>query len=42
VVGNTIKRGNPELEAALEAKRYYLSLPETLKNYFLRKTTIWW
>jgi UDP-N-acetylmuramate: L-alanyl-gamma-D-glutamyl-meso-diaminopimelate ligase len=38
VVGNTIKRGNPELEAALDAKRYYLSLPETLKNYFLRKT----
>src|SRR5580658_1829562 len=38
VVGNTIKRGNPELEAALEAKRFYLSLPETLKNYFLRKT----
>jgi UDP-N-acetylmuramate: L-alanyl-gamma-D-glutamyl-meso-diaminopimelate ligase len=38
VVGNTIKRGNPELEAALDAKRYYLSLPETLKTYFLRKT----
>jgi UDP-N-acetylmuramate: L-alanyl-gamma-D-glutamyl-meso-diaminopimelate ligase len=38
VVGNTIKRGNPELEAALEAKRLYLSLPETMKNYFLRKT----
>ncbi len=38
VVGNTIKRGNPELEAALEAKRYYLSLPEALKTYFLRKT----
>jgi UDP-N-acetylmuramate: L-alanyl-gamma-D-glutamyl-meso-diaminopimelate ligase len=38
VVGNTIKRGNPELEAALEAKKYYLSLPETLKTYFLRKT----
>lgn len=38
VVGNTVKRGNPELEAALEAKRFYLSLPETLKNYFLRKT----
>jgi UDP-N-acetylmuramate: L-alanyl-gamma-D-glutamyl-meso-diaminopimelate ligase len=36
VVGNTIKRGNPELEAAMEAKRYYLSLPETLKTYFLR------
>jgi UDP-N-acetylmuramate: L-alanyl-gamma-D-glutamyl-meso-diaminopimelate ligase len=38
VVGNTIKRGNPELEAALEAKRFYLSLPETLKSYFLRQT----
>jgi UDP-N-acetylmuramate: L-alanyl-gamma-D-glutamyl-meso-diaminopimelate ligase len=38
VVGNTIKRGTPELEAALEAKRFYLSLPETLKTYFLRKT----
>src|ERR1700749_958121 len=31
VVGNPIKRGNPDLEAALEAKRFYLSLPETLK-----------
>jgi UDP-N-acetylmuramate: L-alanyl-gamma-D-glutamyl-meso-diaminopimelate ligase len=38
VVGNTVKRGNPELEAALEAKRFYLSLPETMKTYFLRKT----
>ncbi len=38
VVGNTIKRGNPELEAALEAKRFYLSLPETMKTYFLRRT----
>jgi UDP-N-acetylmuramate: L-alanyl-gamma-D-glutamyl-meso-diaminopimelate ligase len=38
VVGNTVKRGNPELEAALDAKRLYLSLPETLKMYFLRST----
>jgi len=38
VVGNTIKRGNPELEAALDQKRFYLSLPETMKTYFLRKT----
>jgi UDP-N-acetylmuramate: L-alanyl-gamma-D-glutamyl-meso-diaminopimelate ligase len=38
VVGNTIKRGNVELEAALDAKRLYLSLPETLKTHFLRKT----
>jgi UDP-N-acetylmuramate: L-alanyl-gamma-D-glutamyl-meso-diaminopimelate ligase len=36
VVGNTIKRGNPEVEAVLDQKRLYLSLPEVLKNYFLR------
>ncbi len=38
VVGNAIKRGNPELEAVLEEKRFYLSLPEVLKYIFLRKT----
>lgn len=38
VVGNAIKRGNPELEAVLEGKRFYLSLPEVLKFIFLRKT----
>jgi UDP-N-acetylmuramate: L-alanyl-gamma-D-glutamyl-meso-diaminopimelate ligase len=38
VVGNTIKRGNPELEAALEEKRAYFSLPEILKFFFLQKT----
>jgi UDP-N-acetylmuramate: L-alanyl-gamma-D-glutamyl-meso-diaminopimelate ligase len=38
VVGNAIRRSNPELEAALDAKRFYLSLPEVLKFYFLRKT----
>ncbi|HWL51776.1 MAG TPA: UDP-N-acetylmuramate:L-alanyl-gamma-D-glutamyl-meso-diaminopimelate ligase [Chthoniobacteraceae bacterium] len=36
VVGNAIKRGNPEVEAVLNSKRYYLSLPETLKEFFLR------
>ncbi len=36
VVGNTIKRGNPEVEAVLNRKLFYLSLPEVLKNYFLR------
>lgn len=36
VVGNTIKRGNPEAEAVLNRKLYYLSLPETLKEFFLR------
>ncbi|MEM1059267.1 MAG: UDP-N-acetylmuramate:L-alanyl-gamma-D-glutamyl-meso-diaminopimelate ligase [Verrucomicrobiota bacterium] len=38
VVGNAIRRGNPELEAALNAKRYCLSLPEVLKHHFLRGT----
>jgi len=36
VVGNVIKRGNPEVEAVLNRKLFYLSLPEVLKNYFLR------
>ena len=31
VIGNAITRGNPELEAVLSRKLYYLSLPETLK-----------
>ncbi len=36
VVGNAIKRGNPEVESVLNRKLFYLSLPEVLKNYFLR------
>src|SRR6266446_4968379 len=36
VIGNAIKRGNPEVEAVLNWKLFYLSLPEVLKNYFLR------
>jgi UDP-N-acetylmuramate: L-alanyl-gamma-D-glutamyl-meso-diaminopimelate ligase len=36
VVGNVIKRGNPEIEAVLNRKLFYLSLPEVLKTYFLR------
>ncbi len=36
VVGNAISRGNPEVEAVLNRKLYYLSLPETLKHFFLR------
>src|SRR5476651_736055 len=36
VVGNAISRGNPEIEAVLNRKLYYLSLPETLKEFFLR------
>jgi len=36
VVGNAIKRGNPEVEAVLNRKLFYLSLPEVLKDHFLR------
>src|SRR5947209_13301638 len=36
VIGNVIKRGNREVEAVLNKKLFYLSLPEVLKNYFLR------
>ena len=36
VIGNAMKRGNPEVEAVLNRKLYYLSLPEVLKEFFLR------
>jgi len=35
VIGNAMKRGNPEVEAVLNQKLFYLSLPEVLKNHFL-------
>jgi UDP-N-acetylmuramate: L-alanyl-gamma-D-glutamyl-meso-diaminopimelate ligase len=36
VIGNAISRGNPEAEAALDRKLLYLSLPEVMKEFFLR------
>src|SRR5213594_1100561 len=36
VIGNAMKRGNAEVETVLSRKLLYLSLPEVLKNYFLR------
>jgi UDP-N-acetylmuramate: L-alanyl-gamma-D-glutamyl-meso-diaminopimelate ligase len=36
VVGNAISRGNEEAEAALDRKLLYVSLPEVLKEHFLR------
>ncbi len=36
VVGNAISRGNPEAEAVLEKKLRYCSLPELLKEFFIR------
>jgi UDP-N-acetylmuramate: L-alanyl-gamma-D-glutamyl-meso-diaminopimelate ligase len=35
VVGNAISRGNPELEAVLDRKIRYASLPETIRDRFL-------
>src|ERR1043166_6376264 len=36
VVGNAISRGNPEVEAVLDDKLRYCSLPELLKEFFMR------
>src|SRR5213083_2062805 len=36
VIGNVMKRGKAEVETVLNRKLFYLSLPEVLKNYFLR------
>jgi UDP-N-acetylmuramate: L-alanyl-gamma-D-glutamyl-meso-diaminopimelate ligase len=35
IVGNAISRGNPELEAVLDQKRRYCSLPEAVRDHFL-------
>src|SRR5215510_4983638 len=36
VIGNAISRGNPEAEYALDHKLRYCSLPELLKEFFMR------
>jgi UDP-N-acetylmuramate: L-alanyl-gamma-D-glutamyl-meso-diaminopimelate ligase len=36
VIGNAISRGNPEAEAVLDQKLRYCSLPELLKEFFIR------
>ena len=36
VIGNAMMRGNPAVECVLNRKLRYLSLPETLKEFFLR------
>lgn len=36
VIGNAMSRGNPAVEEVLNRKMPYLSLPETLKFFFLR------
>lgn len=36
VIGNAMSRGNPEVEAVLKRRLHYLSLPEAMKEFFLR------
>jgi UDP-N-acetylmuramate: L-alanyl-gamma-D-glutamyl-meso-diaminopimelate ligase len=36
VIGNAMRRGNPEVEAVLNRRLLYLSLPEVLRSFFLR------
>ena len=36
VIGNAVSRGNPEVEAALDRKMRYCSLPELLKEFFIQ------
>src|SRR5215212_2635094 len=36
MIGNAISRGNPEVEAVLDDKLRYCSLPELLKEFFIR------
>src|SRR6185312_266136 len=36
VIRNALKRGHAEVEAVLNRKLLYLSLPELLRNFFLR------
>jgi UDP-N-acetylmuramate: L-alanyl-gamma-D-glutamyl-meso-diaminopimelate ligase len=36
VVGNALSRGNPEVETVLDRKLRYCSLPELLKEFFIR------
>ena len=36
VIGNAMMRGNTAIEAVLNRKLYYLSLPEILKEFFFR------
>jgi len=36
VVGNAMSRGNAEVELTLASKRRYISLPELLKEFFIR------
>jgi UDP-N-acetylmuramate: L-alanyl-gamma-D-glutamyl-meso-diaminopimelate ligase len=36
VIGNAVSRGNPEVEAVLDHKLRYCSLPELLREFFIR------
>ncbi len=37
VIGNAVSRGNPEVEATLNSRIPYLSLPEVVRDFFIRE-----
>ena len=37
VIGNAVSRGNPEVEATLNRRIPYLSLPEVVRDFFIRQ-----
>ncbi len=37
VIGNAMSRGNPEVEATLDRKLFYVSLPFALREFFIRE-----
>lgn len=39
VVGNSVSRGNPELEYALDARMTLVSMPEIIRDYLIAKNT---
>ncbi len=39
VIGNTLSRGNPEVEKVLESGTLYVSMPELLREFFIRGKT---
>ena len=39
VIGNTVFRGNPEVEKVLDAGMLYFSMPELLREFFIRGKT---
>ncbi len=42
VIGNTLSRGNPEVEKVLESGVLYVSMPELLREFLYGVRPPWW